>query len=102
MKRFEELRDEQLALPPIVMELRARLGELRNVVTVGVGFKIRGGIMTDEIAWTVDVMKKLPPDRVARSQRIPSVLEGVAISAITHASVRRDAGGIGTNLDTRL
>jgi hypothetical protein len=78
MKRVEELRDVQLALPPIIMQLRAGIGELRGVVGVGVGFKTRGGIITDEIAWTVNVVKKFPMERLVPAQRIPARIDGIA------------------------
>jgi hypothetical protein len=40
VKSAEQLRDERLALPPVLPELQAKLAEIRGVLGVGVGLRI--------------------------------------------------------------
>jgi len=50
-----------------------------NVVGVGVGFRERGGQVTDTVCIVVSVREKLPPDQLAPQDVIPSELEGVPV-----------------------
>lgn len=66
-----------------VMEVkRAHEGELlakANVVGVGVGYRQRGNQSTPEIALVVMVTQKLPPDRLAPDDLVPSFIDGVPV-----------------------
>ncbi len=57
----------------------ARLMQKANVVGVGVGFRERGGVLTDEVALVVNVIQKLPNDHLAPEDLIPSEIEGVPV-----------------------
>jgi Trypsin len=48
-----------------------------NVVAVGVGFKIAGGVQTNEPAIVVSVVKKLPLIQLSESSLVPKTLGGV-------------------------
>ena len=79
MKSFEQLRDEQFALPPLVPVLREELRAIPGVVGVGIGFRLRKGQRTDEIAFTVTVDRKRPLHELSRAHRIPAVVDGVRV-----------------------
>ncbi len=50
-----------------------------NVVGVGVGLQERGGQPTGNVAIVVSVREKLPPDRIAPQDMIPTELDGVPV-----------------------
>lgn len=77
MKSADELRRDQLALPPAVPELAKLLGAVPGVLGVGVGLKSVAGRLTDEIAFVVDVVDKLPLSRLAPAHRVPAMFAGV-------------------------
>ena len=52
----------------------------RNVVGVGVGFQERAGQLTDQVCIVVSVREKLPLDRLAPQDVIPSELDGVPVA----------------------
>ena len=49
----------------------------RNVVACGVGYKISGGVRTDELAVIISVTKKVPQASLAPENLVPQVLEGI-------------------------
>ena len=53
-----------------------------NVVAVGVGFKIAGGVQTNEPAIVVSVVKKLPVVQLSESSLIPRTLGGVKTDVV--------------------
>ncbi len=57
----------------------ARLMQKANVVGVGVGFRQRGGKLTDQVALVVNVTRKLPRDQLAPEDLIPTEIEGVPV-----------------------
>ncbi|RME76257.1 MAG: hypothetical protein D6784_06205 [Chloroflexi bacterium] len=59
-----------------------RLLSRRNVVGVGVGFKESNGVLTEEVAVTVNVVKKLPVAQLAESDMVPRDLDGVKTDVI--------------------
>lgn len=59
-----------------------------NVVSVGIGFKYRGGVRTEEICIVVGVRKKLPKDQVPEGQLIASSIDGVATDIIEYGEIR--------------
>jgi hypothetical protein len=50
-----------------------------NVVGVGIGMRMQGGQMTDELGIVVSVTKKIPLDGLDPTDVIPSELEGVPV-----------------------
>jgi hypothetical protein len=53
-----------------------------NVVAVGVGFKIAGGVQTNEPSVIVSVIKKLPVIQLPESARVPKTLGGVPTDVV--------------------
>ena len=53
-----------------------------NVVAVGVGFKIAGGVQTNEPCVVVSVIKKLPPIQLPETSRVPKALGGVQTDVV--------------------
>jgi hypothetical protein len=60
----------------------SRLMRMRNVVAVGVGFKIVGGVPTNEVCVVVSVVQKLPLIQLPETARVPSALGGVQTDVI--------------------
>jgi len=60
----------------------AHLIKRRNVVGVGVGFKESEGVVTDELAVTINVAKKVPVAQLAESDKVPRDLEGVKTDVV--------------------
>ena len=79
MKSAEQLRDEHLALPPILPALREQLAAIPGVLGVSVGFRVCEGRMLDELAFVVTVAEKLPLSRVPSAQRIPRFVDGTRV-----------------------
>lgn len=50
-----------------------------NVVAVGIGYRQRGGRLTDELCLVVSVRRKVPPDELRPEDRIPAEIEGVPV-----------------------
>jgi hypothetical protein len=50
-----------------------------NVVGVGVGFRQRGGVRTDEVAVVVMVRRKVARAQLAPADVIPTEIEGVPV-----------------------
>lgn len=65
----------------------AGLLKKKNVVGVGVGFKHRGGQMTDVVAIVVNVQKKVPKSQLSKQDLIPEHLEGVPLDVIEVGSI---------------
>ena len=74
------------------MEVRARyeasLMKKANVVGVGVGFRERGGHLTDEIALVVNVSRKLPATQLSPQDVIPDIIEGVPVDVRETGAMR--------------
>ena len=49
----------------------------RNVVACGVGYKITGGVRTDELAVIISVTHKVPRESLAPENLVPQALEGI-------------------------
>jgi hypothetical protein len=57
----------------------ARLMQKANVIGVGVGYRERGGQLTDEIVLVVNVTRKLPKRQLTPQDYIPTEIEGVPV-----------------------
>ena len=53
--------------------------QMPNVVGVGIGMRMQGGQMTDELGIVVSVTQKIPLDGLDPTDVIPSELEGVPV-----------------------
>jgi hypothetical protein len=72
--------DEQLArVNAVHAKYRDILMSKPNVVGVAVGLAKQEGVSTGEAALVVMVDKKVPPDELDLSERIPTVLDGVRV-----------------------
>lgn len=56
-----------------------QLMTLKNVMGVGVGFRKKGGVRTNEVAIVVMVNEKYLPEQLAAQDLIPSEIEGVPV-----------------------
>ena len=73
-------------------EAQKRLRGNPSVVSVGVGFKYRGGIRTDEICVVVGVKKKLPMDQVPEGQAVMASVDDVLTDVIDGYVSRKTTG----------
>ena len=61
---------------------------MKNVVGVGVGYKVQGGEQSDEFAIVVMVTRKLPLPALAPETVLPKHVEGVKIDVIEVGQLR--------------
>ncbi|MEW5960637.1 MAG: trypsin-like serine protease [Chloroflexota bacterium] len=54
----------------------------QNVVGVGIGYKESEGVVTDELAVTINVVQKMPVAQLADSDRVPRDLDGVKTDVV--------------------
>ena len=54
----------------------------QNVVGVGVGYKESQGVLTNELAVTINVTKKMPAAQLAESDKVPRDLDGVRTDVV--------------------
>ena len=59
-----------------------------NVVSIGIGYKYKGGIRTDEICIVVGVKKKLPDTQVPAGELIASSIGGVNTDVIEYGEIK--------------
>ncbi len=59
-----------------------RLLDKKNVVGVGLGYKVRGGRQTDEISLVVSVTRKVDPSALAAQDMIPRTLNGAQTDVV--------------------
>jgi hypothetical protein len=62
-----------------------------DVVAVGVGYRYRNGVRTDEVCVVVGVRKKLPAALVEPGRMVPSAIEGVATDVIEYGDIKAQA-----------
>jgi hypothetical protein len=70
MAVYEDARDELLRIP--------------GVVEVGVALRERGGVLTDEPVFRIEVVEKLPDSEIPPGERIPKVIRGFPTDVIKH------------------
>ena len=66
----------------------AELMSMPNVVGVGIGFRHKGSVRTDEVAVVVMVTKKLSPSLVAPDDVIPTIIDGVPVDVQEVGTIR--------------
>lgn len=59
-----------------------------NVVAVGVGFRTRGGVQTDQPAIIVSVKKKQAASDLKPGEAIPASIEGVPVDVVETGEIR--------------
>jgi len=59
-----------------------------DVVSVGIGFRYRGGVRTDELAIVVGVRRKLPPAEVARERLIPARIADQPTDVVQYGQIK--------------
>ncbi len=59
-----------------------------DVVSVGIGFKYRGGVRTDELSIVVGVRKKLAAADVARERLIPARIAGQPTDVVQYGQIK--------------
>jgi hypothetical protein len=60
----------------------SKLMKKKNVVAVGIGYKIRNGVQTNEVCVIVSVTKKVSPEALRAKDLIPKDLDGVSTDVI--------------------
>jgi hypothetical protein len=74
------------------MAVKARheslLMQKANVIGVGIGYRERGGKLTDEVALVVNVIRKLPRFQLDPEDFIPNDIEGVPVDVREIGQIR--------------
>ncbi|MGD2146630.1 MAG: hypothetical protein PVH41_08055 [Anaerolineae bacterium] len=52
---------------------------MANVVGVGIGYRTRGGVVTDELCIVASVTRKMTPSGLRTQDSIPTQLDGVPV-----------------------
>jgi len=75
---------ERLILDAIAVKQQNldKLFALRNVVGIGVGFKVAGDVVTKELAITINVSKKIPAAQLAPSDLAPKLIGSVKTDVV--------------------
>ncbi len=71
--------------------LKSTAGDLLkhgNVVATGVGYKTTAGNRTDTPSIVCSVVRKLPPDKLAASDRVPQTVNGVPTDVVETGRIR--------------
>lgn len=83
---------EQDALTERAEQVKARheaeLMAIPGVVGVGVGFRQRNGMPTNEVAIVVMVKRKLSPDTIKVGEKLPAKLEGIPVDVQETGEIR--------------
>ena len=66
----------------------AQLESHPNVVSIGIGFKYKGGVRTDEVCIVVGVKKKLPEAQVPAGELIARTVSGVNTDVIEYGEIK--------------
>jgi hypothetical protein len=59
-----------------------------NVVGVGIGYRTRGGVRTEEVCIVVSVKTKVPESQLKRGELIPASLDGVPVDVVETGEIR--------------
>jgi len=73
--RFEQARQRHQSVADTLMGLR-------NVVGVGVGYKVRADVQTDEPCLAVSVTEKVPASQLPPGDLVPPAVEGVSTDVV--------------------
>lgn len=75
---------ERLILDAIAIKRQnlEKLFTLRNVVGIGIGFKVASGVVTNDLAITINVSKKIPTAQLTPSDLVPKLIGSVRTDVI--------------------
>jgi len=59
-----------------------KLFAMRNVVGIGIGFKVAGGVVTRDLAVTINVSKKVPTAQLTASDLIPKLIGSIKTDVV--------------------
>jgi len=59
-----------------------------NVVGVGIGYRTRGGVRTEEVCIVVSVKTKVPESQLKRGELIPTSIDGVPVDVVETGEIR--------------
>ena len=59
-----------------------KLFAMPNVVGIGIGFKVSDGVVTNELAITINVSKKIPTAQLAASDLIPKLIGSIKTDVV--------------------
>jgi hypothetical protein len=71
-----------LTVQEVKRAYEAQLMSLTNVVATGVGYKIAGDTLTDEVSIVVSVTKKLPLAQLTEAAMVPKAIDGTKTDVI--------------------
>lgn len=74
--------DRQQQAQRVKQKYESELLRRKNVVGVGVGWRTRGGVRTDEMSIVVMVSDKQPLDALSPADVIPEELDGVPVDVL--------------------
>lgn len=67
---------------------RERILDRANVVATGAGYKVRGGVRTDDLAIVASVTEKVPLERLAPEDLVPAAVDGVPTDVVPTGPIR--------------
>jgi hypothetical protein len=76
---LEQLLKEAIAVKQQYLD---KLFTMPNVVGIGIGFKVSGGVVTNELAITISVSKKVASAQLAASDIIPKLLGSIRTDVV--------------------
>jgi hypothetical protein len=71
-----------LAVQEVKRAYEAQLMSMTNVVATGIGYKIAGDTLTDEVSIVVSVTKKLPLAQLTEAAAVPKAIDGMKTDVI--------------------
>lgn len=66
----------------------AQLLSKANVLSVGVGYRQRGGRLTEEVVLVVNVTRKLPLHQLRPEDVVPAAIEGIPVDVQETGTLR--------------
>lgn len=93
MPSREEFLARQKAIEPHIAALRQAVAGKPNVIDVGVGLRVVGGKLTEEVCLVVLVSTKQPPEALAAADLIPAAFKGIPIDVLERPKWEESGGG---------
>ncbi len=80
--------DEMYRIRSILSTHRRPLLERLNVVATGIGYKVSGGIKTDQLCIVCSVKEKLPAARLSAQEMVPATVDGTPTDVVQSGVIR--------------
>ena len=80
--------DEMYRIRSILSTHRRPLLERSNVVATGIGYKVSGGIKTDQLCIVCSVKEKLPAARLSAQEMVPATVDGTPTDVVQSGVIR--------------